>query len=120
MAPGSVIFDLAAERGGNCELTKTGETITKHRVTIIGTINLASGVPYHASQMYARNIIAFLSHLVKNGKFQVNLEDEIIRETLLTYNGEIVNERVREFFSLPPLVAQRATVRPGQATQPGA
>jgi H+-translocating NAD(P) transhydrogenase subunit alpha len=120
MAPGSVIFDLAAERGGNCELTKTGETITKHRVTIIGTINLASGVPYHASQMYARNITAFLSHLVKNGKFQVNLEDEIIRETLLTYNGEIVNERVREFFSLPPLVAQRATVRPGQATQPGA
>ena len=120
MPPGSVIFDLAAERGGNCELTKTSETITKHRVTIIGTINIASGVPYHASQMYARNITAFLSHLVKNGKIQVSLEDEIIRETLLTYNGEIVNERVREFFSLPPLVAQRATARPGQATQPGA
>jgi NAD(P) transhydrogenase subunit alpha len=106
MAPGSVIFDLAAERGGNCELTKTGETITKHRVTIIGTINVASGVPYHASQLYARNITAFLSHLVKNGKLEINREDEIIRDTLLTQNGEIVNERVREFFSFPPLKAQ--------------
>jgi H+-translocating NAD(P) transhydrogenase subunit alpha len=108
MAPGSVIFDLAAERGGNCELTRTGETITRHGVTIIGTINVASGVPYHASQMYARNVTAFLSHLVKDGKLQVNLEDEIIRETLLTRDGEIVNERVREFFSLPARVSQGA------------
>jgi NAD(P) transhydrogenase subunit alpha len=106
MAPGSVIFDLAAERGGNCELTKTGETIVRHGVTIIGAINLASGVPYHASQMYARNLTAFLSHLVRDGKLQINLEDEIIRETLLTQNGEIVNQRVREFFSLPALVSQ--------------
>jgi NAD(P) transhydrogenase subunit alpha len=108
MAPGSVIFDLAAERGGNCELTKCGETIITHGVTIIGTINVASGVPYHASQMYARNLTAFLSHLVKDGKLQVNLEDEIIRETLLTRDGEIVNERVREFFSLPARVSQGA------------
>jgi NAD(P) transhydrogenase subunit alpha len=108
MAPGSVIFDLAAERGGNCELTKTGETIVRHGVTIIGTINLASGVPYHASEMYARNITAFLSHLVKDGKLQVNLEDEIIRETLLTQNGKIVNTRVREFFSLPALGSEEA------------
>jgi proton-translocating NAD(P)+ transhydrogenase subunit alpha len=108
MAPGSVIFDLAAERGGNCELTRTGETIVRHGVTIIGTINLASGVPYHASQMYARNVTAFLSHLVKDGKLQVNLEDEIVRETLLTQNGEIVNERVRKFFSLPALVSRGA------------
>jgi H+-translocating NAD(P) transhydrogenase subunit alpha len=106
MASGSVIFDLAAERGGNCELTKTGETITTHGVTIIGTINVASGVPYHASQMYARNVTAFLSHLVKEGKLQINLQDEIVRETLLTRDAEIVNERVREFFSLPPLIAQ--------------
>jgi NAD(P) transhydrogenase subunit alpha len=118
MAPGSVIFDLAAERGGNCELTKTAETITSHRVTIIGTINVASGVPYHASQMYARNITAFLSHLAKNGTLQVDTEDEIIRETLLTRNGEIVNERVREFFSLPPLISQGAAAGPGQAVQP--
>src|SRR5262245_57415706 len=64
MAPGSVIFDLASERGGNCELTKMEETVVVHGVTIIGEINLASGVPYHASQMYARNITAFVQHLV--------------------------------------------------------
>ena len=106
MAPGSVIFDLAAERGGNCELTQTGETIVKHGVTIIGAINLASGVPYHASQMYARNVTAFLTHLFRDGKIQLDLNDEIIRETLLTREGEVVNQRVREFFSLPALVTQ--------------
>jgi NAD(P) transhydrogenase subunit alpha len=100
MAPGSVIFDLAAERGGNCELTRMGEVIVEHGVTIIGRINLATEVPYHASQMYARNITAFLLYLVQDGKLQLNLEDEIIRETLLTRGGEVVNERVREFFSL--------------------
>lgn len=101
MAPGSVILDLAAERGGNCELTKTGETIAAHGVTIIGVINIASGVPYHASQMYARNITTFLANLVKEGKINLNLEDEIIRETLLTRSGEIVNARVREAFAMP-------------------
>ncbi|HEX6503632.1 MAG TPA: Re/Si-specific NAD(P)(+) transhydrogenase subunit alpha [Terriglobales bacterium] len=101
MAPGSVIFDLAAERGGNCELTVPGQTVVRHGVNILGTINLASGVPYHASQMYARNITAFLLYLVKDGKLQLNLEDEIIRETLLTKDGEIVNQRVREFLKLP-------------------
>ena len=105
MAPGSVIFDLAAERGGNCELTRTGEIVVEHGVTIIGTINLASRVPFHASQMYARNISAFLMHLVKDGKLQLNLDDEIVRETLVTRDGEVVNERVREFFSLPALVS---------------
>jgi H+-translocating NAD(P) transhydrogenase subunit alpha len=106
MAQGSVIFDLAAERGGNCELTRPGETIVEHGVTIIGCINLASGVPYHASQMYSKNISAFLLHLVKDGKVQLNLQDEIIRETLLTQGGEVVHGRVREFFSLPALVSQ--------------
>jgi len=106
MAPGSVILDLAAERGGNCELTRTGQTIVEHGVTIIGAINMASGVPYHASQMYARNITAFLLHLVRDGKLNLNLEDEIIRETLVTRDGEIVNQRVREFFSLSALVTQ--------------
>lgn len=105
MAPGSVIFDLAAERGGNCELTRSGETIVEHGVTIIGRINLATEVPYHASQMYARNVTAFLLHLIKDGKLQLNQQDEIIRETLLTNGGEIVNARVREFFQLPALVA---------------
>ncbi|HEY7617022.1 MAG TPA: NAD(P) transhydrogenase subunit alpha, partial [Terriglobales bacterium] len=100
MAPGSVIFDLAAERGGNCELTRTGQTVVEYGVTIIGAINLASGVPYHASQMYARNVSAFLLHLVKDGKLQLDLNDEIVTETLLTRDGEIVNQRVREFFSM--------------------
>ncbi len=103
MAPGSVIVDLAAERGGNCELTKTGETVTQYGVTIIGAINLASSVPYHASQMYARNITTYLTYMVKDGKLQQNMQDEIIRETMITNAGEIVNARVREFFRLPAL-----------------
>jgi NAD(P) transhydrogenase subunit alpha len=103
MAPGSVIIDLAGERGGNCELTRPGEIVVEHGVTIIGWFNLASTVPYHASQMYARNVSAFLLHLVKDGKLQLNMEDEIVRETMLTRGGEVVNARVREFFSLPAL-----------------
>ncbi|MGP0096870.1 MAG: NAD(P) transhydrogenase subunit alpha [Terriglobales bacterium] len=106
MALGSVIVDLAAERGGNCEITEPGKTIVKHGVTIIGAINLAQGVPYHASMMYARNVTAFLTHLVKDQKVNLNLEDEIVRETLLTRGGEIVQARVREFFKLPALVKQ--------------
>jgi NAD(P) transhydrogenase subunit alpha len=106
MAPGSVIVDLAAERGGNCELTKSGEQIVSNGVTIIGSFNLASTVPYHASQMYARNLTAFLTHLVKDGKPQINTADEIIRETLLTQSGEIVSTRLREFFKLPALATQ--------------
>ena len=103
MAPGSVIVDLAAERGGNCELTRAGEVVNADGVTIMGRINLASQVPYHASQMYARNLTAFLTYLAKDGKLQVNANDEIVRETLLTSAGEIVNARVREFFRLPAL-----------------
>jgi NAD(P) transhydrogenase subunit alpha len=103
MAPGAVIVDLAAERGGNCELTHPGEITVEHGVTIIGWFNLASSVPYHASQMYARNISAFLLYLVKDGKLQLELDDEIVRETLLTHGGEVFNARVREFFSLPAL-----------------
>jgi len=103
MAPGSVIVDLASERGGNCELTVPEERIVSGGVTIIGSINLATSVPFHASQMYSRNLAAFLIHLVKDGKLLINLEDEITRTTLLTHEGEIVNDRVREFFSLPAL-----------------
>jgi len=106
MAPGSVIVDLAAERGGNCELTKAGETIVDHDVKIIGRINLATEVPYHASQMYARNLTSFLLHIVKDGKLQAN-GDEILRETMLTQGGEIVNARVREFLKLAPAPTAR-------------
>ena len=108
MAPGSVIVDLASERGGNCELTRVGETVREYGVSIIGAINLASSVPYHASQMYARNVSAFLAYLVKDGKLQLNLQDEIIRETLVTHGGEIMNPRVREFFKMPALASTSA------------
>jgi H+-translocating NAD(P) transhydrogenase subunit alpha len=107
MAPGSVVVDLASERGGNCELTKPGEVIVINGVSIIGYFNFASAVPYHASQMYARNIAAFLQLMVKDGKLQINFEDDIIKSTLVTEGGEVVNARIREFFSLPPLAAQQ-------------
>jgi proton-translocating NAD(P)+ transhydrogenase subunit alpha len=103
MAPGSVIVDLAAERGGNCELTQPAETVVEHNVTIIGEFNLAATVPYHASALYARNVSAFLQHLVKEGKLQLDMKDEIIRETMVTHEGEVVSARVREFFGLPAL-----------------
>lgn len=106
MAPGSVIVDLAAERGGNCELTREGEQVVEHGVTIMGSINLASTVPYHASQMYARNVATFLLHLVKDGKLELNPQDEIVRDTLLTQGGEIVNARLREIYKLPALAAK--------------
>ena len=103
MALGSVIVDLAAERGGNCELTKPDETVVAHGVTIIGEFNLGATVPYHASALYGRNVSAFLQHLVKEGKLQLDLNDEIIRETMVVHEGEVVNARVREFFGLPAL-----------------
>jgi len=105
MAPGSVILDLAAERGGNCELTRPGEKTVAHGVTIIGPINLAGGAPYHSSQVYARTLTSFLQNLVKDGKVRPPESDDIIRDTLLTQGGEVVNARVREMLGLPALVA---------------
>jgi NAD(P) transhydrogenase subunit alpha len=103
MTPGSVIVDLAAERGGNCELTRAGETALSHGVTIIGPINLPATVPYHSSQMYSKNISTFLLHLVKEGELVIDLSDEITRETLLTLDGEVLNPRVREILGMPAL-----------------
>jgi NAD(P) transhydrogenase subunit alpha len=100
MAPGSVIVDVAAERGGNCELTQAGKVVVEHDVTIVGYINLASTVPYHASQMYSRNVASFLTHLTKDRKIVIDTSDEITRETLVTQGGKVVNTRVREFFGL--------------------
>ncbi|RMH10007.1 MAG: Re/Si-specific NAD(P)(+) transhydrogenase subunit alpha [Nitrospirae bacterium] len=105
MTPGSVIVDLAAERGGNCELTKPNQSIVAHGITIHGPENLASTVPYHASQMYAKNVSTFLLHLVKKGEIVLDLHDEITRETLLTKDGEIVHPRIREV--LGPLAGRR-------------
>jgi NAD(P) transhydrogenase subunit alpha len=103
MAPGSVIVDLAAERGGNCELTRPEQTIVANGVTIVGDVNLAGTVPYHASQMYARNLVTFLTLLAKGGKLNLNMQDDIVRETLVTQGGEVVNARVRETIGLPAL-----------------
>ena len=99
MAPGSVIVDLAAERGGNCELTRPDEVVVHHGVTILGPSNPPALVPYHASQMYSKNITTFLAHLLgKEGaklpEFPINTDDEITRETLLTRGGEVVHQRV--------------------------
>jgi NAD(P) transhydrogenase subunit alpha len=106
MPKGSVIVDLAAESGGNCELTKPGRTETVHGVTIIGTVNLASTVPYHASQMYAKNIATLLLNMIsKEGKFQLKMEDEIVRETLITRGGNVEHPQVRALLGLPALPA---------------
>jgi NAD(P) transhydrogenase subunit alpha len=105
MRPGSVIVDLAAEGGGNCELTQAGKTMEVYGVTILGPLNLAATVPYHASQMYARNITAFLQNLVKDGQVRLNLEDPVLRDTLVTHAGQVTSPVVREILGLPPLAA---------------
>ena len=93
MQRGSVIVDLAAERGGNCELTVPGERVDHNGVTILGPLNIPSDVPYHASQMYSKNITTFLLHLVKEGEVVIDLDDEITRGTLITRDGSVVHER---------------------------
>lgn len=101
MSPGSVIVDLAAERGGNCELTQPDRTVVAHGVTILGPTNLPSTVPYHASQMYAKNVVTFLLHLAPKGELTIDTKDEIARDTLVTSGGDIVNGRVRELLGMP-------------------
>jgi len=96
MAPGSVIVDLAAERGGNCELTKADETVAVHGVTILGPTNLPSTVPYHASQMYSRNVATLLLHLVKEGKLHIDPQDEITAGTLVSQGGQVVHPQVKQ------------------------
>lgn len=100
MRPGAVIVDLAAEQGGNCELTEPGQQVVKHGVTIIGLLNLPSTMPYTASTMFSRNLLAYLQLLVKDGKPNVDLGDELIRGPLITHQGEIVHEEVRKKLSL--------------------
>jgi NAD(P) transhydrogenase subunit alpha len=99
MCPGSVLVDIAAERGGNCELTRPGETYVHNGVTITGPVNLPSAIPYHASQMLSANISSFLKLLVNAGAIKINLDDEIIRETLVAHEGKIVHPRVSELFA---------------------
>jgi len=101
MQPGSVLVDLAAERGGNCELTKPGQTVVVDGITIMGPDNLPSDVPYHASQMFGKNVLTFLQHLLGLGfPGKVNIEDEITRDTLICRDGEVVNPRIRQVLNL--------------------
>ena len=108
MRHGSVIVDLAAEGGGNCELTKPGEEVISDGVTILGPLNLPSTIPYHASQMYARNLTSFLQNLVKDGEVNLSLEDQIVKESLLTHQGEVTNARVRDLSGLPASATSEA------------
>jgi NAD(P) transhydrogenase subunit alpha len=95
MRRGAVIVDLAAESGGNCTLTRVDETVRHDGVTILGPSNLASTLPFHASQMYSRNVLALAQHLLADGALRIDLEDEITRECLVTHEGEVVHARAR-------------------------
>lgn len=95
MAPGSVIVDIAAERGGNCELTKPGEVYTHRGVTILGPVNLASTVPYHASQLYSKNITTFLLSVVKNGELVLSEEDEVVKAVLVMREGAYLSDLIK-------------------------
>jgi NAD(P) transhydrogenase subunit alpha len=103
MPRGAVIVDLAAERGGNCELSKADERVEAHGVTILGPTNLPSEVPDHASQMFSSNLVKLLSHIVKDGRIDLDADDEIIQDTLVAKGGEVVNARLRDILGLPPL-----------------
>ena len=101
MTPGSVLVDVAAERGGNCELTVPGETVVKHDVTILGPLNLPSTLPYHASQMLGKNISALFLHLAgSKGRIEMTSDDEIFKGTLLCAGGEVVHPMVRRIAGL--------------------
>ena len=106
MKPGSVIVDLAAERGGNCELTKLGETVVEHGVTIIGPANVPSTVAHHASQMFGKNMENLLNLLIdKDGKLNLDFDDEIVRETVVAHDGDVPHARMRQLLNLPELAA---------------
>lgn len=104
MPPGSVIVDVAAEQGGNCEITVAGKDVVRNGVTVMGPVNLAASVPYHASLMFARNVSNFLALIVKEGALKVDTADDIVRETLVARGGEVVHPKVREALGLPALV----------------
>jgi NAD(P) transhydrogenase subunit alpha len=100
MKPGSVIMDLAAERGGNCALTRADEVVEAHGVTILGPTDLVSRKPYHASQMFSKNVETFLKSIIAEGALKLDLADEVVAGTLLTRDGEVVHPRIRELLGL--------------------
>ena len=99
MKPGSIIMDLASENGGNCELTQKDETIEHNGVIIDGTSNIPGTMPVHASELYAKNITALLTYMVKDGQLNLDLEDEIISGSMYTYNGEIIHEQTKNILA---------------------
>jgi NAD(P) transhydrogenase subunit alpha len=105
MRPGSIIVDVAAEQGGNCELTRPGQVVVRSGVTVLGPVNVA--VPNHASLMHARNVANFLALVVKDGKLVIDEGDQIVRETLVCRGGEVVSPRLRESLGLPALATAR-------------
>lgn len=115
MAAGSVILDMATERGGNCALSKAGERVVEHGVVILGPTNLPAEIPHHASQMFSNNVTRFLLNLVKDGAVHLNLEDEIIRDTLIAHQGQVVHGRVRALLGLEPFAAPAANADSGAA-----
>jgi NAD(P) transhydrogenase subunit alpha len=106
MRPGSVIVDLASERGGNCALTQAGKTVKQYGVTILGPLNVPAAVAHHASQLYSKNIITFLLSMVKDGELVLNPEDEIVAGTLLAHDGKVVHERVLQSLGIEPEAAR--------------
>ncbi len=96
MREGSVVVDMAVEFGGNCEISEAGKTVKKYGVTIVGEPNLASLVPYHASDLYSKNLLSLIQYIGKDGEVKLNREDEIVKSSLITHNGEIVNQRVKD------------------------
>lgn len=119
MAPGSVIVDIAAERGGNCELTVAGQTVIHHGVTILGPVNLPSSVPVHASEMFSRNVTTFLQLLIRDGQLKIDPSDEIIRDTLVTEKGSVVHDRVRSLLGLNENPAADSTEASVETPQKG-
>ncbi len=109
MRAGSVIVDLAAERGGNCELTQADQSIIAEGVSILGPTNLPSEVPQHASQMFAKNLVNFLLNMSKEGELEIDLEDEIVRNTLAARDGQVHSQRLRDMLDLGPLVLPPTT-----------
>ena len=103
MRPGSVVVDLAAEQGGNCEASEPGRDVVRHGVKVLAPLSLATTIPHHASQLYAKNVANFVVNMTKKGELQLDADDEIVRESMLTRGGEVVHPRVREALGLAPL-----------------
>lgn len=103
MAPGSVVVDLAAEQGGNCESTRAGETVDVNGVQVIGPINLTATVPTHASLMYAKNVANFIGLMIVDGAVALEVDDDVVRDCLVASGGQVLNPRLRETLGLEPL-----------------